>query len=499
MKYLNKILLFALAFGTFNCADLEEDPIGNLAPDGFFRTPGDVEMGIFGAYGLMTQETFWGRKLSTTIQLLSDMADIGNTSTAARRIEINEFTLDATNGMITEFWPASYQIIASANNAVFGAQNVSADPEVKRALEGEARFVRALIYYHLVRLFGDIPYVTETTPANDLPTLSKTSEDEVYQFIIKDLEFAREHLPMQHPGNVRSRATSGSAYTLLASVHLTLGNWQDAYDNAKWVIDNRAALNYDLVADFQDLFNSALQDDQVETIFSLDYLGLVTKNNLNDDFMGAMTGIRGADKNGWGVNVPTMAVYESFSDSDYRKAVTFESATLIGDSLVSYPDYPFEKRPHCAKYFRFYGNAQNEGRKTDNNYAFFRYAEVLLIAAEALNEISGPSAEAQGFINQVRARARNGASTPADVSAIEAADAAAFRATVMEERRVELAFEFKRWYDIKRRKLGNEVFLGANSMEPQPNFDPSKHYYLPLPQDELDRNPNLLPQNGGYE
>ena len=70
MKYLNKILLFALAFGTFNCADLEEDPIGNLAPDGFFRTPGDVEMGIFGAYGLMTQETFWGRKLSTTIQLV---------------------------------------------------------------------------------------------------------------------------------------------------------------------------------------------------------------------------------------------------------------------------------------------------------------------------------------------------------------------------------------------------------------------------------------------
>ncbi|MEQ9303408.1 MAG: RagB/SusD family nutrient uptake outer membrane protein, partial [Marinoscillum sp.] len=139
----------------------------------------------------------------------------------------------------------------------------------------------------MVRLFGDIPYVSETTPANDLPTLSKTSEEQVYQFIIEDLEFAREHLPMQHPGNIRSRATSGSAYTLLASVHLTLENWQEAYNNAKWVIDNRGELNYDLVADYQDLFNSGLQDGQVETIFSLDYLGLITKSNLNDDFMGA--------------------------------------------------------------------------------------------------------------------------------------------------------------------------------------------------------------------
>ena len=131
----------------------------------------------------------------------------------------------------------------------------------------------------------------------------------------------------------------------------------------------------------------------------------------------------------------------------------------------------------------------------------FRYAEVLLIAAEALNEINGPSAEAIGYINQVRERARNWAGImtnfPADVTAgISKED---FQDLVLEERRLELAFEFKRWYDIKRRQLGDEVFKGAGSLEPHDNFDPGKHYLLPLPQDEIDRNPNLAPQNPGYE
>lgn len=499
MKNINKILILLLSITALNCADLEEDPIGTLAPDGFFKTPEDVEMAVFGAYGLMTKESFWGRKLSLTIQLLSDMSDIGNPSTSARRVEINEFRPDAANGMVSAFWPTSYKVVAAANNAIFGAQNIEADAEIKLALEAEGRFVRALVYYHLVRLFGDIPYVTDQTPANSMETLSKTSEAEVYENIIADLEFAKAHLPMTYPGDVRSRATSGSAHTLLASVYLTQEDWQNAYDNAKWVIDNRGELNYDLVADYQDLFNSALHDGQVETVFSLDYLGIVVgKAGTNDDFMGALNGIRGADKNGWGVSVPSMKAFESFPDDDYRKSVTFEVETLIEDSLVHYQDYPFEQRPHCAKYFRNYGNAQNEGRKTDNNYAMFRYAEVLLIAAEALNELSGPTAEAQGYVNAVRERARNGNATPADVSAVEAANADAFRNAVLEERRIELAFEFKRWYDIKRRQLGVEVFTGANSLEPQPNFDPAVHYYLPLPVDELDRNPNLLPQNNGY-
>jgi hypothetical protein len=135
------------------------------------------------------------------------------------------------------------------------------------------------------------------------------------------------------------------------------------------------------------------------------------------------------------------------------------------------------------------------------NYIAFRYAEILLIAAEALAEVTGgPNAESIGYINEIRARARNEAgapnSFPPDV--MPGMDKGQFIDWVLEERRLELAFEFKRWYDIKRRRLGEEVFTEPNSLEPHPNFDPNRDYLMPLPRVELDVNPNLAPQNPGY-
>ncbi len=121
------------------------------------------------------------------------------------------------------------------------------------------------------------------------------------------------------------------------------------------------------------------------------------------------------------------------------------------------------------------------------------------MAAEAGNEVSGPNGELEAYINQVRARARNAAGVmntyPLDVASGMSKDD--FRDMVLEERKVELSFEMKRWWDIKRRNLGDEVFKGPNSYEPHDNFN-DNHYLLALPQDEIDRNQNLLPQNPGY-
>jgi hypothetical protein len=195
-----------------------------------------------------------------------------------------------------------------------------------------------------------------------------------------------------------------------------------------------------------------------------------------------------------------MAVNERWDPRDYRKKVSFEDSTLVEGVLVPYTEYQTVQRLHIAKFIRFPGNSDVNTRYTDHNYVCFRYAEALLIAAEAGNELNGPTAEVLGYINQVRARARNWAGTvsdfPADVEAGLTAEQ--FRDTILEERRLELAFEFKRWYDIRRRQLGEEVFKDPGSLEPHENFDPGIHYLLALPQDELDRNPNLRPQNPGY-
>ena len=474
-----------------------------MAPEGFFKTPKDVQTAIFGAYGWIASERLWGRQYVAAIMLRSDMVDIGDRGTPAERQQVNDFNMDDGNGMVRQFWPYWYQVISATNSAIAGAESLALPEEEINPLIAEARFVRAFSYYNLVQVFGDVPYIDFfISDPESVISISKTPEAEVYQKILADLEFAKQWLPDQQPSDVRSRPTKGTAASYLASVHLTLHDYQKAYDEAKWVIDNKGTFDYALEPDFQNLFRAEMQDGLEETIFSLDFLGLQNGNGgANDDIMPPMTGIRGADELGWSVCVPSMAVYNTWDDRDYRKEVSFADEAPVGGVIVPYTQFQNTKRPHIAKYRRFPGESNAEGRYSDNNYATMRYAEVLLIAAEALTEIAGGStAEAEGYVNEVRARARNWAGTttnfPENVqSGLSKED---FIDLVLEERRLELAFEYKRWFDIKRRDLGVEVFSGPNSLEPHPNFDPSRDYLMPLPRTELAINPNLLPQNPGY-
>jgi hypothetical protein len=202
---------------------------------------------------------------------------------------------------------------------------------------------------------------------------------------------------------------------------------------------------------------------------------------------------------GYGVSVPTQEVYDTWDKKDYRKKVSFVDTILFEGVKRPYTEFS-TPRPHVGKWVRYPGNSNAIGRYSDHNIADFRYAEVLMIAAEASTELNGPNDEAAGYLNQVRARARNWAGTPTtfpeDVTTAMTKDE--FIDLIIDDRRLEFAFEWKRWYDIKRRGLGEEAFLGPNSLEPQPTFDPSRDYLMPLPDSELRINPNLSPNNPGY-
>lgn len=485
------------------CTDLNENPVGVLAPESFFQTPADAETAVMGAYAEIAHESFYGRKIQITLELLSDMGDIGDPGTAARRIELNTFTHGPNNGMITAMWPQIYRVISASNNAIDGIPSIEMDESRKNALIAEARFTRALSYYHLVRLFGAVPYIDEyVEDPNTISDIESTSVDQIYQGIIADLEYGMEHLPDSHSNGIKSRATVGAAATMLASVYLTRENYQNAAEMAEFVIQNRDRFGYYLVDDYQDLFRADLHDTN-EHIFTVDFLGGVGAWPTNVDFYAPITGIRGADQAGWSVVVPSMKVFHSFDDDDYRKQVSFQTEAMIGGKLKQYIEYTYP-RPHIAKYARFPGsNANADGGFSDINYTVFRYAEVLLIAAEALNEINGgPTLKAYEYVNQIRRRARKADGTthhnhPADLS--PGLSKSEFRDAVLEERRIELGFEYKRWYDIVRKGMLEEVFSGPDALENR-NVDPVKHYLLPLPQDELDRNPNLRPNgdNNGY-
>lgn len=504
MKKLNYLILL-LVLPIIGCSDLEEEPISELSPNGFFKSVQDVQTGINGCYGNMATEAFWGRKFSLPLMLRSDMVGIGDQGTAGRRKDHDNFAVADDNGMITAFWPRTYQIIAGANEAIQGGNNLGAADETVNPVIAQAYFVRAYTYFHLVRLFGDIPYFDE--PVSDVEVakqISKTPAATVYNNIISDLEFAKQWLPdTQSSSGLPSKATAAG---YLALVHLTLEDFQNAYDEAKFVIDNEGRFDLELAADFQDLFDATKQGSLKEALFSIDHNGF-RSGNYGQDYTPALTGIRrnefGNIGGGWSVAVPSIEVYNRWDGRDYRKAVSLDTTGIFNgavDVFMNFPTYDARniQSAYIAKYARFTGQTSNgNGRGSEHNYAQLRYAEVLLIAAEALNEVSPGRAEADGYVNRVRARARNGngSNFPADVTpGMSQAD---FRDMVMEERRWELAFEFKRWYDIKRRDLGAVAF-GAGGFEERPNFSATRDYLYPLPNDELQRNPNLEPQNPGY-
>lgn len=503
MKTTYKFLFLCIGLAMMGCSNLEEEPVGRLSPDGFFSTVKDIQTATNAAYGHMQHEDFWGRKMSLTIMLRSDMVDIGDPTTAARRIQHNNFSVPADNGMIPDFWKRTYQMIAATNQAIAGAEEVNAADNVKNPIVAQARFVRAFAYFHLVRQFGEIPYLDE--PVTDRAvtgSIGKSSVADIYENIITDLKFAKKWLP--NTQEARSIPSKAAAHSYLALVYLTKGDFQKAYEEAKGVIDNEGVYNLALEADFQNLFNAGTIDSSKEPIFTIDFNGF-RSGDSGQDYQPALTGIRSDEQygigGGWSVAVPSLAVYNSWDDQDYRKQVSFDATGVFKGNVEPYTNYKdfnsrAVNRPHIAKYTRFTGTtANNNGRGSQHNYSMMRYAEVLLIAAEALNEIQAGSVDALSYINRVRERARNGSTFPADLSGLSQVE---FRTAVLEERRLELAFEFKRWYDIARRKMGDQVFSASGFEGAKPDFDSNQDYLMPLPPDELTRNANLLPQNTGY-
>ncbi|MCF8715581.1 RagB/SusD family nutrient uptake outer membrane protein [Joostella atrarenae] len=514
MKTYRYILLLLMGISMIGCSDLEEEPVGILAPEGFFASPSDIQAAVDGSLTHAINETFWGRKLSIALMLRSDMVSLASNET--RRVEMNEFTTLANNGMLIEFWPKAYQGIAAANLAIAGAEDVDASDAIKNPITAQAYFARAFYYFHLVRLFGEVPYIDEPiTDVDATSNIEKSSVAEVYEKIIADLEYAETWLPK----NTASAAipSQGAASSYLALVYLTragtsnTADFQSAYDYATKVIKSGT---YSLDPNFQNLFNAEVIDASPEPIFALDYNNFEAENNAYDQ-TAPMTGIRGDDRNdggGWSVAVPTLEVYTTWDSGDYRRAVSLDDEASIGGTVVDYTQFDIsghqfaKNNPYIAKYMRYPGEyARANARATSHNYSMIRYAEVLLIAAEAAVEL-GDNGAALNYINQVRSRARMGGATKtgADIQYVFPASAVPADLTgtvtiddIMEERRLELAFEGKRWYDIVRRQLGDEAF-SASGLEGAKPFFTADDYLLPLPEDELERNPNLLPQNPGY-
>jgi hypothetical protein len=362
------------------------------------------------------------------------------------------------------------------------------DEKLKARLIGEARFLRGLLYFDLVRLFGDIPLMLNV---QDPVYPKKALSAAIFDQVIADLSFSEKNLPASYPvNNGKGRATSGAAKGLLAKVYLTQKNYPKAISYCKEII---ASGQYALWADFQDAFRIPNSNGK-EALFTV---GFGTGNNSISFWEVGQFNVRLLPKeltesvasiNAQGWQVATKSLLNAYDPLDRRREVTLLTEVPSKSGSTIYIE------PHIQKYWDKITEPQ--GGNTENDFPYLRYADVLLMYAEALNEQNnGPTTEAYDAINAIRKRARfDGKKERAILPNLSGLNYTQFKEKLLLERRLEFVGEGHRWFDLVRfNQLETAVKAAKVKANPM-----AFHKLFPIPQEEIDLNNNLLPQNPGY-
>lgn len=480
MIYSRYLISFIISIGMLSCSKLTEQPDALLISEQFYRNGEEATAAVTANYSKLYEsgQSLYNSLLQIGIEMATDDYEAGPRARNAHVRAISGLTHDASNDRMEELWRQSYDAIYAANNGVEKIEAIEAtaiSEELRQRLIAELKFLRALHYFNLVRFFGDVPLLLNTNSSLEAQALrvSKSPEAEVYTQIIADLT-AAQSLPSQEAFGLANagRATSGAARALLAKVYLTQRNYTAAAAKALEVINSR---EYRLFDHFSEVFEVA-HKNTVEHIFSAQFQG-------NAGYQGNSLAGRSAPTDIPGINGDYAdalhlegGLYESFEAADTRRDVTFVSALV---SPVNGQLYQLS-RPQFHKYYdeSVIGNPYQSSK----NLPIIRYAEVLLIYAEALNEqLSGPSAAAYEALNQVRSRAGISSLNPGHNQLV-------FRELVLEERRKELVFEYQRWFDLVRQ--GPEYYMEKLHAAGKTLAAP-RHIHFPTPQRELNINPNL--------
>ncbi len=456
--------------------NLVENPLSFLEESNSFNTAADANSAISGVYDRLTG--IYGMTMINLTDLNGDECEVREDNADGNEIHQNLF--NSGTSQFDQFYTNNYTLIDRANRVIKNVPNITMDVAVRNQIVGEAKFLRALTYFNLVRAFGDVPLVSSVSNDVIKVQIPRDPTDKIYDLIIQDLKEAEVVLPNKYTAaNQIGRATNGAAKSILAKVYLTRKDWSNAAAKAKEVIDSKA---YSLVPDYRDVFLPE-KENGPEHILSVQYSCILPK-------YGSSMAVNFAIYFSYPINlvggsyqvVPRFA--NSYPNGDYRKEVTviYEKQIANGTIVKS------RTGPHMDKYWDPLACGQSSAR---NNFIVIRYADVLLMYAEALNELNGPNADAYTAINQVRARARNGVANAQPKDLQSGLNQTQFRNAILQERGWELCFEGHRRWDLLRtgRYLDAMKNIGIAAE--------NKHLLYPIPLNEINVNPELA-QNPGY-
>ena len=500
MKKIVLVYLFIVIVGGIfhSCQDfLAEEPTDRLVVTNFYETKGDAEAGLFAVYGEL--HDIYERRIFLSSALPADDMKNGRGMGNSQLQNLEYARHTSESSWVRGMWQRHYRAISKANTVIESVPAIDMDEGDKARIIGEAKFLRALYYFNLVRWHGDIPLVTKVVTTLDEAKCPMSPEADVYALIIEDLEEAEQVLPVSYSDPNSNRATRGAAKILLGKVYLTLHEYQNCVDKLAEVINNEGSYGYGLHEDFKDNWRIATEN-QLEMVFTVEFMEDPGNGNVEMRLMGPRyaivdpEGTLGLVKRGDEADIPTVDLWSQYSPEDERReaTVTYNIPNVLDGSIH------VATIPLILKYWE---DGETVNANSDCNMHILRYSDALLMYAEALNEV-GQTSNAYQYLNRVRERAFN--STDYNFSGLSEGQ---FRDAVLQERRLELAIEGHRWFDLVRTGRLIETMKHHSQVEADLAGEPIKLQIgqnikdymvrMPIPQVEIDVNPELT-QNPGY-
>lgn len=510
-----------LSLAVTSCDDSKLDLVNEntISTGNFWKTEQDAERGVVAVYGMFYRQGTWTRNIYTQMQ---GMADDG--VSLAGWTELNEyakfiFTNYNFGEVNTKMWREHYVAIFRANQVLDKINDIPfANEQHKQDLIGQVKFLRSFYYFYITTLWDNIPFVLKTSSASDMP--EQKSPQEVFAQLEIDLKDAIERLPTTRPASETGRPTKGAAYGLLAKVYMQGHKYSDAIKCFEWLVDGEGRNYYELVANYGDNFSNKTENNK-ESLYEIQFslinrVGFDQTDNYLDPNaqLGTQIEMNQAPVGiGWN-NVEArrwlVDYYKREKTLDGKNDIRLFYSVWYNDAGKDFPERAdtlvygnrwrndWGNRVFIRKYSTdasplFYWN--------DNNFRSLRYADMLLLYAEALNEVNGPTTKAVECVNRVRQRVNlptlqnstfyNGATITGSKEA--------FREHLKIERGLELSLECVRWIDLKRWGLDNQATIDQLKTRDADfnNFIVGKSLRMPIPQSEVDNNPNLS-QNPNY-
>lgn len=458
---------------------------GTVSATQFWRNQTDATAALDGMYANLHEWTNIAFAPIAVESMGSDNVEKGSSPTDASFMnDFHNFTANSGEGQIFDFWSGEYKTINLANQILDNVPGINMDATLKARYLAEAKFIRAYAYFRLVRAFGDVPlrlHVPKSAAEYNIP---RTPKAQVWAAIETDLTDAASVLPTTYSAADIGHATKGAALALHAKVALYQKKWADV---VKYTDEVTALGVYSLFPNYEQMFRTTHKNNS-ESIFEIQCELIPNNPTASNSQYSQVQGVRGSTGGGWGFNVPSADLAAAYEPGDPRRDATIifrGETTPEGDVIPASGDNPMYNQKSYVP-FSLYVSGFNEGCQQDK--IVLRYADVLLMNAEANNEL-GNTPAALASLELVRARAREG--NPNILPKVTTTDQSALRTAIYHERRVELAMEFDRYFDVIRQGRGAAVF-GPRG------WKAGKNEVWPIPQNEIDISEGVLTQNPGY-